>query len=90
MRRRFQGLAATAQPNTEVPDGVFLVRVDQVRYSRERQKPLYTVRFSVVEPELLAGRTFSGRLYCRRRPCGSSLSDCLLAAHPRKPPRLER
>ena len=64
MRRRFQGLASTAQEGREVPDGVFLVRVDQVRYSRERQKPFYTVQFSILEPELLAGRTFSGRLYC--------------------------
>jgi len=64
MRRRFQGLASTAQASTEVPDGVFLVRVDQVRYSRERQKPFYTVRFSVLEPVSLSGRTFSGRLYC--------------------------
>ena len=64
MRRRFQGLASTAQTTTEVPDGVFLVRVDQVRYSRERQKPFYTVRFSVLEPEALAGRTFTGRIYC--------------------------
>jgi len=64
MRRRFQGLASTAQEGREVPDGVFLVRVDQVRYSRERQKPFYTVRFSVLEPKPLAGRTFSGRLYC--------------------------
>jgi hypothetical protein len=51
MKRRFQGLAPTAQAGREVPDGVFLVRVDQVRYSRERQKPFYTVRFSVIEPE---------------------------------------
>ena len=64
MKRRFQGLASTAQEGREVPDGVFLVRVDQVRYSRERQKPFYTVRFSVLEPEPLAGRTLSGRLYC--------------------------
>jgi hypothetical protein len=64
MRRRFQGLSSTAQANTEVPDGVLLVRVDQVRYSRERQKPFYTLRFSVIEPEPLAGGTFSGRLYC--------------------------
>jgi len=64
MRRRFQGLASTAQADAEVPDGVFLVRVDQVRYSRERQKPFYTVRFSLIEPQPLAGRTFSGRLYC--------------------------
>ena len=64
MKRRFQGLALTAQANVEVPDGVFLVRVEQVRYSRERQKPFYTVRFSVLEPPPLAGRTFSGRLNC--------------------------
>ncbi len=64
MKRRFQGLASTAQANTEVPDGVFLVQVDQVRYSRERQKPFYTIRFCVLEPEPLAGRTISGRLYC--------------------------
>jgi hypothetical protein len=64
MRRRFQGLASTTQANAEIPDGVFLVRVDQVRYSRERQKPFYTARFSVLEPEVLSGRTFSGRLYC--------------------------
>jgi len=64
MKRRFQGLASTAQANVEVPDGVFLVRVDQVRYSRERQRPFYTVRFSVLEPQPLTGRAFSGRLYC--------------------------
>ena len=64
MKRRFQGLASTAQEGRQVPDGVFLVRVDQVRYSRERQKPFYTVRFSVLEPESVVGRTFSGRLYC--------------------------
>ena len=64
MKRRFQGLASTAQANTEVPDGVFLVRVDQVRYSRERQKPFYIVRFLVLKFEPLAGRNFSGRIYC--------------------------
>jgi len=64
MKRRFQGLASTAQATAEVTDGVFLVRVEQVGYSRERQKPLYTVRFSVLEPQPLAGRIFSGRLFC--------------------------
>ena len=67
MKRRFQGLASTAQANVEVPDGVSLVRVDQVRYSRECQKPFYAVRFSVLEPEPLAGRTFSGRIYCTQK-----------------------
>jgi hypothetical protein len=64
VKRRFQGLAATARTNAEVPDGVFLVRVDQARYCRERQKPFYSLRLTVVAPEPLAGRTFAGRLYC--------------------------
>ena len=64
MKRRFQGLGSTAQAGREVPDGVFLVRVDQVRYSRERQKPFYTLGFCVLDPEPLAGCTFPGRLYC--------------------------
>ena len=67
MRRRFQGLASSVQANVDVPDDVFLVRIDQVWYSRERQKPFYTIRFSVLEPQLLAGRTFSGRLYCTQK-----------------------
>ena len=67
MKRRFQGLASTTQANAEITDGVFLVRVDQVRYSWERQKPFYTVRFSVLEPASLARSTFSGRLYCTQK-----------------------
>jgi len=67
MKRRFQGLASTLTAEAEIADGVFLVRVDQVGYSRERQKPFYTVRFSVLEPEPLAGRAFSGRLFCTRK-----------------------
>ena len=65
MKRRFQGLGSTA--NADVHEGVLLVRVDQVKYSRERQKPFYTVRFYVLKAEPLAGRTFSGRLYCTPR-----------------------
>jgi hypothetical protein len=64
MKRRFQGLASTAQATGEVPDGAFLARVEQVRYCRERQKPYYSLVFSVLEPEPLVGRRFSGRLYC--------------------------
>jgi len=62
--RRFQGLALMAQAADELPDGMFLVRVAQVRHARVCQKPFYTVRFSVLEPQPLSGHTFSGRLYC--------------------------
>ena len=64
MKRRFQGLASTLTAEAEIADGVFLVRVDQVCYSKERQKPFYALRFSVLEPTLWVGRAFSARLYC--------------------------
>ncbi|MGC2324984.1 MAG: hypothetical protein WA463_20285 [Terriglobales bacterium] len=67
MKRRFQGLASTARDDAEVPDGVFLVRVDQVRYARDRQKPFYNFSFSILEPADWAGRTFCGQLYCKPR-----------------------
>ena len=64
MKRRFQGLASTMKAEAEIADGEFLVRVDQVRYSKERQKPFYALRFSVVEAAPWVGRAFSARLYC--------------------------
>jgi len=67
MKRRFQGLASTAHDDAEVPDGVFLVRVDHARYSNERQKPCYRLRFLVLEPEVLAGCSFSSRICCTPR-----------------------
>lgn len=64
MKRRFQGLSSTSQPEPDVPDGVFLVRVDRVQYRRERQKPFYELRLSIVDPKPLKDRSLSGRLYC--------------------------
>ena len=60
-----QGLSNTA-PSTadQVPDGVFLVRVDRTQYRWHAQKPFYILRLSVLEPRELAGRTISGRVYC--------------------------
>ncbi len=64
MKRRFQGLASMSHLDAEVPDGVYLVRLDRVRYARERKKPFYAIRFAVLEPAALAGRALAGRLYC--------------------------
>jgi len=77
VKRRFQGLASTAQADADVRDGVFLVRLDHVRYSRERQKPFYTVRFSVLDPEVLVRHTFSV-IDCDRDP--GHLRRCTLEA----------
>ena len=53
-----------SQPEAEIPDGVYLVRVDQIRYARERQKPFYSIRFAVLEPVEFSGRALTARLYC--------------------------
>ncbi len=63
MKRCFAGLHDTTSAN-EVPDGVFLVRVDKAEYRWHPQKPFYILRLSILEPKEVAGRTISGRLYC--------------------------
>lgn len=66
MKRRFPGLHQATQP-AEVPDGVYLVRVDRAQYRWQPQKPYYAVQFSVVEPKLFAGGLISGRIYCTEK-----------------------
>jgi hypothetical protein len=65
MKRRIQGLSSTtSNGQNDVPDGVFLVRVDRAQYRWHHQKPFYILRLTVLEPRELAGRVVSGRLYC--------------------------
>ena len=59
----FAGLHEAISGNG-VPDGIFLVRVERAEYRWHAQKPFYILRLSVLEPEELAGRIMSGRLYC--------------------------
>jgi len=65
MKRRIQGLNETAHPCPDnVPDGVFLVRVERAQYRWHQAKPFYVLRLSVLEPQTFAGKVFSGRVYC--------------------------
>ena len=65
MKRRIQGLSEIARPERDIiPDGIYLVRVDRAQYRWHPQRPFYFLRFSVLEPRELAGRTISGRLAC--------------------------
>ena len=63
MKRRFPGLHQTVASDS-VPDGIYLVRVEQVRYCWNAHKPFYAVRFQVTEPTLFAGHFLATRLYC--------------------------
>jgi len=67
MKRRIPGLAQAALPISEVPDGLYLVRVERMQYRWDKQKPYYAVRLVVVEPKQLAGTSLSGRLYCTEK-----------------------
>jgi hypothetical protein len=68
MKRQVSGLAeAIRDSRQEVPDGIFLVRVDGAQFRWHAQKPFYILRLSILEPAVLAHRSISGRLYCTQK-----------------------
>ena len=63
-RRRIPGLHQAAPSVEDVPDGLYLVRVDRLHYRYDKQKPYFSVRLEVIEPEQFSKRLLRGRLYC--------------------------
>ncbi|MGA9689630.1 MAG: hypothetical protein WBQ81_22955, partial [Candidatus Sulfotelmatobacter sp.] len=64
MNRYFESLRLSdVSALQSVPDGLFLVRVDQAHYRWQKQKPYYEIRFVVLKPKHLIGCRISGRLY---------------------------
>ena len=65
MKRRFQGLSDTSRPAAdEVPDGIFLVRVEGAKYCWDASKPYYLIRFSIQQPQEFSSRSITSRIYC--------------------------
>jgi len=65
MKRYISGLNQANTSATEgLADGLFLVRVERAQYRWHAQKPYYALVFAVLEPKPLAGKRFTGRLYC--------------------------
>ncbi len=65
MKRYISGLNQANASSTEgMVDGLFLVRVERAQHRWHGQKPYYLLRFVVLEPKVLAGRSITGRLYC--------------------------
>ena len=65
MKRQITGLnAADRSASDQIPDGVFLVRVQRVQFRRQAQKPYYTLVLTILEPTRFAGHVLSSRLYC--------------------------
>lgn len=68
MKRQVPGLAETARDSLpDIPDGVFLVRVDGAQFRWHSRKPFYVLRLSVLEPRTLAGQSIVSRLYCTQK-----------------------
>ena len=68
MKRQITGLhAADRCAADQIPDGVFLVRVQQVHFRRQAQKPYYTLTLAILEPSRFADNVISSRLYCNPR-----------------------
>ena len=65
MKRQITGLhAADRGADDQIPDGVFLVRVERIQFRRQGAKPYYTLALAILAPSRFAGRTLSSRLYC--------------------------
>ena len=68
MKRQVPGLAETARDSRpEIPDGIFLFRVDGAQFRWHAHKPFYVLRLSVIEPLTLAGQSIVGRLHCTQK-----------------------
>jgi hypothetical protein len=65
MRRQISGLhAADRCAADQIPEGVFLVRVQKINFRRQAQKPYYTLSLTILEPSRFSGLIVSSRLYC--------------------------
>ena len=64
MKRHIPGLHNETKASEHILDGAFLVRVDRVFYRWHPQRPFYSLRFVILEPNEMQGRSFTGRLYC--------------------------
>jgi hypothetical protein len=67
MKRQFSGLHQQARNGQGIPEGIFLARVERATYRYHSRKPYYNVDLAILEPEELARKSFSGRLYCTEK-----------------------
>ena len=68
MKRQIKGISESARDSRpEIPDGIFLVRVDGAQFRWHATKPFYVLRLSVLEPRVLTGQSIVGRLYCTQK-----------------------
>jgi hypothetical protein len=65
MKRQITGLhAADRCAADQLPDGVFLTRVQKVHFRRHGQRPYYTLSLAILEPSRFSQNVISSRIYC--------------------------
>jgi len=64
MKRHIPGLSQRTPNGEDFLEGLFLVKVERAFYRWHPQKPFYSLRLAILEPEEHHGQSFSGRLYC--------------------------
>ncbi|HVH85710.1 MAG TPA: hypothetical protein VM912_03245 [Terriglobales bacterium] len=63
MKRQLEGLSRSAM-QSEIADGLYLVRVQRAHYRWHKQKSFYEIHFYVLEPQALTGAAISTRISC--------------------------
>jgi hypothetical protein len=65
MKRQIAGLhAADRCAADQIPDGLFLVRVQKVQFRRQARKTYCALALTILEPSRFSHHVISGRLYC--------------------------
>ena len=67
MKRHIPGLHLENRNGEGVLEGVFLVRIERTFYRWHPQRPYYSIRLSILEPEEHRDQSLTGRLYCTPR-----------------------
>ena len=68
MKRHIPGLSEIARDShSELPDGIFLVQLNNAQHRWQAQKSFYVLRLSVLEPKPFAGQSIVSRLYCTQK-----------------------
>lgn len=68
MKRRIAELrSADTSGRNQVPDGLYLARVQGMRFRKFASKPFYNIALMIVEPKRWSGGAISSRIYCNRK-----------------------
>jgi hypothetical protein len=60
---KIPGLRDASEFSSDLPEGLYLAKVEKAGYRRRGPKPYFALEFSILEPKTQSGKTISARLY---------------------------